>query len=56
MTDELDRSVPAPDDAPDLDGGAPTDADRSEEGKSPWLKEGAGAPDAADIEDPAVQR
>lgn len=57
MTDELDRPI-LPPDAPDADGGneATDDADESEADKSPWLKEGADAPDAADIEDPEVQR
>ncbi len=58
MTDGLDRPILRPD-APDHDGesGPPSgDADGSQDDKTPWLKEGADAPDAADIEDPDVQR
>ncbi|MBA2300103.1 MAG: hypothetical protein H0W22_04940 [Chloroflexi bacterium] len=59
MTDDLHRGVPGEDTyetetrtepARDPDGSA----DKPEE--NPWLKEGADAPDAADIEDPAEQR
>lgn len=47
----------------DLDGGAPStpeaapsdDAAKPDEDVDPLLKEGAGAPDAADIEDPETQ-
>ena len=62
MTDDLHRGVPGEDTyetetetdtepARDPDGGA----DKPEE-DNPWLKEGADAPDAADIEDPTEQR
>jgi len=68
MTDELKRDLPDEDtyevehgletheiergtDAPDPDG----TAEKPEE-PNPWLKEGADAPDAADIEDPSEQR
>ena len=72
MTDELQRGTPGEDtyeiehgletheveggaDAPlEPDGTADT-ADPAEE-PNPWLKEGADAPDAADIEDPTEQR
>ena len=46
--DETDRGVDAP---LEPDG----TADKPEE-PNPWLKEGADAPDAADIEDPDEQR
>ena len=67
MTDELTRPMPG-DDASDEphadrapDGPPSTDSDpeASEspiETNDPWLKEGADAPDAADIEDPDTQR
>ena len=47
-THEIDEGTDAP---PDPDGSAnkPTEP-------NPWLKEGADAPDAADIEDPSEQR
>jgi hypothetical protein len=48
MTDEIERGEDAP---VDPDG----TADQPEE-PNPWLKEGADAPDAADIEDPSEQR
>jgi len=60
MTDDLHRGVPGEDTyetetrtepARDPDGSA----DKPEE-ENPWLKEGADAPDAADIENPAEQR
>lgn len=62
MTDDLQRGVPGEDTyetenepesetAHDPDGSA----DKPEE-QNPWLKEGADAPDAADIEDPTEQR
>ena len=58
MTDERTEDLPGADtnemDAP----GAPapaTDPETSEE-PNPWFKEGADAPDAADIEDPDAQR
>ena len=47
-THEIERGTDAP---PDPDG----TADTAEE-PNPWLKEGADAPDAADIEDPSEQR
>ena len=57
MTDGLDRRKLQQDEpAPEGGNDAPGDADGSEDDKSPWLKTGAGAPDAADIEDPDVQR
>jgi hypothetical protein len=59
MTDELTRPMPGDDasaeptavESPDS---APVDAPL--ETSDPWLKEGADAPDAADIEDPDTQR
>jgi hypothetical protein len=60
MTDELKRDVPG-EDADEIERGAdaPPDpdgsADKPEE-SNPWLREGADAPDAADIEDPSEQR
>jgi hypothetical protein len=47
-THEIERGADAP---PDPDG----TAEKPEE-PNPWLKEGADAPDAADIEDPSTQR
>jgi len=47
-THEIERGTDAP---PDPDG----TAEKPEE-PNPWLKEGADAPDAADIEDPSEQR
>jgi hypothetical protein len=47
-TNEIEDATDAP---PDPDGRA----DKPEE-SNPWLKEGADAPDAADIEDPSEQR
>jgi hypothetical protein len=47
-TQEIERSADAPAD-PD------STAEKAEE-PNPWLKEGADAPDAADIEDPSEQR
>ena len=60
MTDELKRDIPS-EDTYDIERGpdAPPEADKSgDEGEetNPWLKEGADAPDAADIEDPSEQR
>lgn len=68
MTDEL-RPVPGEDtheagggpEEPDVEREADTPADPDAastppEEPNPWLKEGADAPDAADIEDPAEQR
>jgi hypothetical protein len=69
MTDELKRDIPN-EDTYEIEHGLETHeiergADASPEaGKSgdeaeetnPWLKEGADAPDAADIEDPSEQR
>jgi hypothetical protein len=68
MTDELKR--PAGEDTYETDRGlethestegtdAPPDPDGTAgegEDESPWLKEGADAPDAADIADPSEQR
>lgn len=51
-TDEKDPGMDAPID-PDRIGGDPGTTDVE---PSPWLREGADAPDAADIEDPDVQR
>jgi hypothetical protein len=55
MTDERPQSLPGEDtnemDAPSQ----PADPETSDEG-NPWFKEGADAPDAADIEDPDAQR
>lgn len=64
MTDELHRGVPGEDTYEtetdtDTDGEPARDPDGSvdkPEEDNPWLKEGADAPDAADIEDPAEQR
>lgn len=47
-THEIERGADAP---PDPDGTADPPAEQN-----PWLKEGADAPDAADIEDPSEQR
>ena len=47
-TNEIDSGTDAP---PDSDG----TADKPDE-PNPWLKEGADAPDAADIADPSEQR
>ncbi len=47
-THEIETGTDAP---PDADG----TGDKPEE-PNPWLKEGADAPDAADIEDPSEQR
>jgi hypothetical protein len=69
VTDDLQRGVPGEDtyeiehglETHEIERGsdAPADpdgtADPSEE-DNPWLKEGADAPDAADIEDPTEQR
>jgi hypothetical protein len=69
VTDDLEREIPDadPDDivhAPqsseidrgaDVPAEAEAPADKPEE-PNPWLKEGADAPDAADIEDPSEQR
>jgi hypothetical protein len=60
MTDELHRGVPGEDTYETETDGEPErdpdgSADKPEE-PNPWLKEGADAPDAADIEDPAEQR
>ncbi len=59
MTDELTRPMPDDDASAEPSGdqlsdSAPTDAPL--ESSDPWLKEGADAPDAADIEDPDTQR
>ena len=65
MTDDLKRDVP--EDTYEIEHGletheiergtaAPSDADGKPEEPNPWLKEGADAPDAADIEDPTTQR
>jgi hypothetical protein len=67
MTDELTRPMPGDQssDQPDADqvpdGPLATDSDTEAskeplETSDPWLKEGADAPDAADIEDPDTQR
>jgi hypothetical protein len=60
MTDELQRGVPGEDTDETENEGEPArdpdgSADKPEE-ENPWLKEGADAPDAADIEDPTEQR
>jgi len=60
MTDDLQRDS-APEDADKIEHGvdAPPDLDgpaEPPEEPNPWLKEGADAPDAADIEDPDEQR
>ena len=72
MTDELKRDIPNEDtyeiehgletheiergaDAPADPDGTADKPDKPEE-PNPWLKEGADAPDAADIEDPTEQR
>jgi hypothetical protein len=49
-TDEADPGVDAPMDPDRTGGDPPTDE------PNPWLREGANAPDAADIEDPDEQR
>jgi hypothetical protein len=50
-THEIERDADAP---PDPDGTAEKPEKPAE--PNPWLKEGADAPDAADIEDPTTQR
>jgi hypothetical protein len=50
-THEIERGTDAPSDP---DGTAEEPAKPEE--PNPWLKEGADAPDAADIEDPTTQR
>lgn len=60
MTDDLHRGVPGEDTYETETDSEPTQApdgsaDEPAE-ENPWLKEGADAPDAADIEDPAEQR
>ncbi len=49
-TNEIDRGMDAPMD-PDRIPGDPEPTDE----ENPWLREGADAPDAADIEDPDKQ-
>ena len=69
MTDDLQRGVPGEDtyeiehglETHEIERGseAPADPDDTSdppEEDNPWLKEGADAPDAADIEDPTEQR
>jgi hypothetical protein len=69
MTDELKPDVPNEDTYEiehgletheiERDPDAPSDPDETAEKPeepNPWLKEGADAPDAADIEDPSTQR
>lgn len=53
-TNEMDGDIDAPGD-PDRAGNEPHKSETTDE-QSPWLKEGADAPDAADIEDPDAQR
>lgn len=59
MTDELKRPPGEDTYETEIGSEAPPDpdgsADKAEE-PNPWLKEGADAPDAADIEDPSEQR
>jgi len=58
MTDERTYDLPGADtnEADESDKPSPaTDPETSEE-HNPWFKEGADAPDAADIEDPDAQR
>lgn len=59
MTDET-RPVPGEDTyETERDTDSPAERDKATdppEEPNPWLKEGADAPDAADIEDPAEQR
>lgn len=55
MTDEL-RPVPGEDTDETDAAPEPESPDEPAEESNPWLKEGADAPDAADIEDPAEQR
>jgi hypothetical protein len=60
MTDDLQReSTPEDPDATERGVDAPLEPDGTTdkpEEPNPWLKEGADAPDAADIEDPGEQR
>jgi len=55
MTDERTQELPG-EDTNEADRPGRTTEDGSSEGDSPWFKEGADAPDAADIEDPDAQR
>lgn len=54
MTDEM-RPVPG-EDTNEVDRAEPESPEEPPEEPNPWLKEGADAPDAADIEDPDEQR
>lgn len=54
MTDEL-RPVPG-EDTHETERPEPESPEEPPEESNPWLKEGADAPDAADIEDPDEQR
>ena len=55
MTDEL-RPVPGEDTYETEATPEPESPDEPAEESNPWLKEGADAPDAADIENPDEQR
>jgi hypothetical protein len=60
MTDDLQRDS-GPEDVDEVERGndAPLEPDgtaEKPEEPNPWLKDGADAPDAADIEDPGEQR
>jgi hypothetical protein len=60
MTDDLQRDI-TPEEPDEIDRGtdAPLEPDgtaEKPEEPNPWLKDGADAPDAADIEDPSEQR
>ena len=60
MTDERTQDLPGADtnesvEAPPATESETADPETSEE-HNPWFKEGADAPDAADIEDPDAQR
>ena len=55
MTDERTYDLPGADTDETDDPPPATDPETTEE-HNPWFKEGADAPDAADIEDPDAQR
>ena len=60
MTDDLQRDITG-EDADEIERGvdAPLEPDgpaEAPEEPNPWLRDGADAPDAADIEDPSEQR
>lgn len=54
-TDEIEHGLETIEQGTDARSDPDGTADKPEE-SNPWLKEGADAPDAADIEDPSEQR